>query len=158
MNRINLLLLLDRLEEMIDGSTRVPLTDKALIDGEEALELIRKIREALPEEVRQAEWLSAEQERVLQQGRAEAERIRQQAEEYANRLVGEHELVKAARLQSQKIVEEANQRAAAVQKGANEYVDNTLGVLESRLEKIGAEIAHTLQQIRNGREELRKGS
>ncbi|MBE3577357.1 MAG: ATPase [Limnochordales bacterium] len=157
MNRINILLLLDRLEELIESSPRVPLTDKALVNVEEAVTLLQKIRESLPEAIKQAEWLSAEQERLLQRSRNEAEKVVSQAQEYAAQLLNDHELVKAARQHAQRITEEAVAQAAAVQKGADEYAEQLLGQLESRLERLLADINRSLQQVRNGRQELRRG-
>ncbi|MGE5483286.1 MAG: ATPase [Bacteroidota bacterium] len=157
MNRINILLLLDRLEELIETSPRVPLTDKALLNVEEALGLLQKIRDTLPEEIKQAEWLSSEQERLLQRSRSEAEKVLNQAQEYAAQLVNDHELVRAARQHAQRIAEEAIVQAAAVQRGADEYAEQLLGQLEGRLERLLSDINRSLQQVRNGRQELRRG-
>jgi cell division septum initiation protein DivIVA len=157
MNRINILLLLDRLEELIETSPRVPLTDKALLNVEEALGLLQKIRDTLPEEIKQAEWLSSEQERLLQRSRSEAEKVLNQAQEYAAQLVNDHELVRAARQHAQRIAEEATVQAAAVQRGADEYAEQLLGQLEGRLERLLSDINRSLQQVRNGRQELRRG-
>ena len=63
MNRMNLIILLDRLDQLIDSAPEIPLTGKALIDAEAALELVDKIRNAIPEEVKRAEWLASEKDR-----------------------------------------------------------------------------------------------
>ena len=58
--------------------------------------MIDKIRNALPEEVKHAEWLTAEKDRMLKESQAEAERIVIQAEEYVAKMVSESEIVKKA--------------------------------------------------------------
>ncbi|HHV54032.1 MAG TPA: ATPase [Firmicutes bacterium] len=156
MNRMSMLLLLDRLEDLIAGSPRLPLTEKALVNAEEALELLQKIREVLPEEIKQAEWLSAEQERLLERTRLEADQLLSQAQQRAAQLLSEHEIVKAARQHAQRISEEAAAQAAAVEQGANQYAEEVLGQLEVRLERLVADLSRSLQQVRNGRQELRR--
>jgi hypothetical protein len=51
---------LNRMESIIESSGRLPFSGKRAIDGIELLELIDRIRIALPEEIRQAETLIAE--------------------------------------------------------------------------------------------------
>lgn len=43
MNRINLIILLDKLEDIIDNAPEIPLTGRVLLDSDELLELIEKI-------------------------------------------------------------------------------------------------------------------
>ncbi len=149
MNRMNLVILLDRLDQMIDSAPEIPLTGKALVDAETALDLIDKIRNAIPEEVKRAEWLTSEKDRVLQEGQAEAERIIQQAEEYVAKMVSESEIAKQAQAQAKQIVEAARKRAGEIEGGAGEYADQVLSRLEEQLDK-------TLRVVRKGREELQR--
>ena len=71
MNRMNLLLLLDRLEQMVQEAPRMPIGHRALINAREMLDMIDKIRESLPEEVRRADRLASETERVMDGSRSE---------------------------------------------------------------------------------------
>lgn len=148
MNRMNLVILLDRLDQLIDSAPEIPLTGKSLIDAEEALDLIDKIRNALPEEVRRAERLASEKERVLQESQVEAERIVVQAEEYVAKMVSESEIVSRARDEANRIIEEARRRARELEKDANEYADRVLSNLQSALER-------TLAVVKQGRDELK---
>ena len=149
LNRMNLVILLDRLDQLIDSAPEIPLTGKSLIDAEEALDLIDKIRNALPEEVRRAERLASEKERLLQESQVEAERIVIQAEEYVAKMVSESEIVSRAKEEANRILEEARRQARELEKDANEYADRVLSNLQSALEK-------TLAVIKQGREELVK--
>lgn len=149
MNRMNLVILLDRLDQLIEGAPEIPLTGKSLIDAEEALDLIDKIKNALPEEVRRAEWLASERERVLQEGQAEAERILLEAEEYVQKMVAESEIVKKAREEAARILEEARKEAMELEKGARDYADQVMSNLEEAL-------AQTLAVVKKGRERLRE--
>ncbi len=145
---MNLILLLDRLEQLIESAPEIPLTGRCLIDADEALELLEKIRQALPEEVKQAEWLTTEKDRVIQEGQAEAERLILQAEEYVAKLVSESEVVKRAQAEATRILEEARRQAQEMEAGAGQYADAILANLQESLEK-------TLRVVKKGREELK---
>lgn len=148
MNRMNLVILLDRLDQLIDSAPEIPLIGKALIDAEVALDLVDKIRNAIPEEVKRAEWLTSEKDRMLQESQAEAERILAQAEEYAAKLVMEHELVGKAREEASLLIAKAQEHAKEIEQGADSYAESVLSNLQDHLDKV-------LRVVRKGREELR---
>lgn len=145
---MNLVILLDRLDQLIDSAPEIPLTGKSLLDADEALDLIDKIRNALPEEVKRAEWLASEKERVMQESQQEAERIVVEAEEYVAKLVSESEIIKKAKEEAKKIIEEARAEAREMEKGAKEYAEGVLNNLQGALER-------TLAVVKKGKEELK---
>ena len=145
---MNLVILLDRLDQFIDSAPEIPLTGKSLLDADEALDLIDKIRNALPEEVKRAEWLASEKERVMQESQQEAERIVVEAEEYVAKLVSESEIIKKAKEEAKKIIEEARAEAREMEKGAKEYAEGVLNNLQGALER-------TLAVVKKGKEELK---
>ena len=59
---------LDRMERTIESSGRMLFSGKRIVDGVELLELIDRIRIALPEEMRQAEALQSGEGRFIQLG------------------------------------------------------------------------------------------
>jgi len=145
---MTLLSLLDQLEEMIDSAPEIPFTGRAVIDGDQALELLARIREALPEEYRtgaQGEAAAADDAAVPPP--TEAERIIMEAEAYANRLVSEHEVTQRAEEEAQRILEKARQQARELELEAEQYALSVLERLESSLER-------TLQVVQRGKEEL----
>ncbi len=147
MNRINLVVLLEQLEELVEKAPELPLTGKVLIDADELLDLIDQIRTSVPEEVRRAEAVSVEKDRVIAEGQQKAERIVAQAEEYASKLIKESEIHRQAEQEARRIVEEASQRAQEIRRGADEYADQVLRNLQDALEK-------TLSVVSKGREQL----
>lgn len=144
---MNLMILLDRLDQMIESATEIPLTGKCLIDAEEALDLLDRIRNAIPEEVKRAEWLNAEKDRVIREGQAEAERMLAQAQEYVNKMVSESEITRRAKEQRDRIIAEAEEQARAIEQEARAYAQSVLANLQEALER-------TLEVVRRGREEL----
>lgn len=144
---MNLIILLDRLDQMIESATEIPLTGKCLIDAEEALDLLDRIRNAIPEEVKRAEWLTAEKDRVIREGQAEAERMLSQAQEYIAKMVSESEITRRAKEERERILSEAREEAAAIEREARDYAESVLANLQTALER-------TLEVVRRGRDEL----
>ena len=83
MNRVNLLVLIDQLEALVEKAPEVPLVGKVLIDADELLDLLDIIRAAVPEEIKRAEAVSSEREKMIAEGQEQVERMIAKAEEYA---------------------------------------------------------------------------
>lgn len=144
---MNLLLLLDRMEQMVEEGPRMPLGNRCLIHAPEALELIDKMREALPEQVRRADQMATDSERVLKQSRGEADRILREAEDYVARLVSESEVLRRAEEEAERIMEKARDHAEEIRTGADAYAEGVLANLQTALER-------TLRTVKQGRTEL----
>lgn len=147
MNQMNLINLLGQLEELIQKAPEVPLTGRAIIDGDLALELIEKIRNAVPEEIRRAEKLQGEREAFLREAQAEADETIQRAEAYAAKLVSDSHVVQRAKQEAERIMEDARRQCEELRREADKYALDVLTDLENRL-------SHLLEVIRNGRAEL----
>lgn len=151
MNRINLVMLLDKLEEIVSDATEIPLTGRVLLDSDELLDLIDKIRSSIPEEVKRAEMVSTEKDRVLSEGQQKAERMIAQAEEYAARLIQESEITRQAQEEADRILTDAREEAEEMQRGAKEYAMGVLDELDESLQK-------TLSVVAKGRDNLQDES
>ena len=154
----DLMALLDRLEDLVNNSMRVPLTGKVLVDEDEVYDLIDSARELIPEEIREAKWVARERERLLEDARQEALRILedarqeaaatlQDAEENTARLADESAIMEKARLRAEEIVSHARDVAQEIHEGAQEYAAELLDNLNSFLTK-----AH--EAIEEGRRQL----
>ncbi len=145
MPKMNILLLLDHLEKI--AANNFKMAGKVWIDREELLELVKKIRIALPDEIKEAEWVSREKERYIAQAQEEAKRILKEAENYAERLVREDQITARAEEDAHRIINEAKQMAREIEIEALQYANQLLENLEDSLER-------TLTVVHKGREEL----
>ena len=59
---MDVLILLDKLDDLIYGSKQILLTDQVRVDREEAYSLLDQIRVTLPEEIKQARSLVKERQ------------------------------------------------------------------------------------------------
>ena len=76
--------LLDNLEDLIENSKKVPLSNKIMVEQREALDLIKDVRNKLPEELKVAKFVRQERERILAEAKKEANDIVKEAE---NRII-----------------------------------------------------------------------
>lgn len=155
--KIDILKLLDELEEHVEGSKQV--MNKALwVDLDEFFARTNKIRASLPEEMKRANRISRESQRILEdareearrlleEARAEAERTVTAARAEAERLVEQGEIRRLATEKAAEIIAAAEQRAEEIRKGAHGYAREVLGNLEVSVNKI-------LASIRKGQEQL----
>lgn len=149
LNRINLIILLDKLEDLIEQAPEIPLTGRVLLDADEVLDLLERIRNAVPEEVKRAEIVSIEKERMLQDARQQAEKIISDAKKEAVKYIKDSEIYKQAQAEAKKILEEAHEKAEELKLHSNEYAKNVLSELEEQLQK-------TLTVVTNGKVLLSK--
>ncbi len=89
-------LLLDRLEQSLNDSTRVPMSAYLLVNEDKIFSIVDQMRVAVPEEVKRANRVEAEKDRILAQAKEEAERIRELARQEADELVKRDNIIVAA--------------------------------------------------------------
>ena len=144
---MDVLVLIDKLDDIIHNARSVPLTDSVMIDREEIYDILDQMRSTIPEEIKQARWIVKERQEMLAEAKQEAERVLTEAQERADRLASETEVVRLAERNAQQIMEDARERERDTRLGAEDYADEVLGNLELNLDKfIGA--------VRRGRERL----
>jgi cell division septum initiation protein DivIVA len=144
---MDVLVLIDKLDDIIHNARSVPLTDSVMIDREEMYDILDQMRSTIPEEIKQARWIVKERQEMLAEAKQEAERLLTEAQERAERLASETEVVRLAERNAQQVMEDARERERETRLGAEDYADEVLGNLEINLDKfIGA--------VRRGRERL----
>jgi cell division septum initiation protein DivIVA len=153
---------LEQLEELIREAKSMPLSSSVLINREEVLELIAELKEAMPEELKQARWIVKDREELLAKARDEGERIVEHANEEQLRMARKEEIVARATAEADRVVSEGEERARVMRSEAEDYVDAKLAQFEISIRKIveasqGSTKAlnRTLDQVEVGRERLR---
>lgn len=145
---MNALRLLDELEDIIENSSSIPFAGKVLIDKGEILDLIKEIRIQLPDEVKQAQWIKEERQRILIEAQQEADSIMQDARVHIEEMVEKDEITKKAQKRSEEIISQAQINAKEIRLGARQYADELLADMEKKLEDLA-------QIIRDNRKELK---
>ncbi len=146
---MDILHLVDRLEEVFNSGTAVPLSHKLLVDEDRVLEIIDQMRVSIPEEVKKAQQVLAQRDRILAQAQEEAARTVQLAKEKAEQLVSRDAMVQAAQGKAEQIIQAARTDAETIRAEADDYTIEVLTGLE-------AELVKSLSQARNGIAKLRE--
>ena len=151
---MDVLVLIDKLDDLVHQAKAVPLTDQVRIDREEIWEILDQMRATIPEEIKQARWIVKERQEMLGEAKREAERIIQEAREIAQREASQQEIVRLAERQASQILESARQREREVRLGAEDYADQILSTLETNLGKFLSAVQRGREQLAQGRSEL----
>lgn len=107
------------------------------------LEIIDQMRISIPEEVKKAQQVLAQRDRVLAQSQEEANRTIALAKKKGDEFVSRDAIVEAAQTRAEQIIDQARADAEAVRRDADDYIIETLGSLE-------AELTRLITQARNG--------
>ena len=140
---MDILQLIDRLEELFNESKTIPLTRNVMVDEDKMLDIIDQMRIAIPEEVKKAQQLLGQRDRVLAQAQEEANRTLEIARQKAEQLVAKDMVVVEAQRRADQILSQARADGEGVRADADDYVVNSLRQLEAELER-------NLNQVRNG--------
>jgi len=140
---MDILQMIDRLEELLNESRPLPFTHNVIVDEDRMLDLIDQMRVSIPEEVKKAQQLMAQRDRLIAQAQEEANRTVNLARDRSTELVERDQVVQAAYSQAEQIKAQATADGDAIRREADEYVLETLRSLELEMER-------TLNQVRNG--------
>ncbi len=125
--------ILIQIEETLHMARKVPLSDQCMVDRDEILFLIGLVREKLPEELQQAKWLLQHNKQLITESRKEAESILSDAEVKMARMIDEHEITQQAKIEAQRIIDNANTQSRQIQSSTMDYVKDNLDDLEDQL-------------------------
>jgi cell division septum initiation protein DivIVA len=145
----------DEMYDLIAEASRIPLTDKILIEESDLAGILDDLKEAIPKEVKNASQVLDEQQNIvtkareeadaiIEQAKAEAERIVTVAKGEAERMMRQEEIVKQAEafaedakataMRNKESVEgEANAYSERVKTDSLQYADDMLGYLSKSL-------------------------
>jgi len=125
--------LLEEIEEICDTAPGVPLTNKIMVDKAELLEIVDDIRNALPDEIQQAQFIKDERERILNDAREEYEEMIRDAEQRAEVLIDQNEITTRARQRAREIEDNAAAGAKQLKMSTYDYIDKVLYEFQNKM-------------------------
>jgi len=140
---MDILHLVDRMEELFNAGKPVPLTRNVMVDENAFMDIIDQMRISIPEEIKKAQQITAQKDRILAQAQEEANRTVALAREKSEKLIEKSEVYQAAQAKVDMITDQASKEASQSMMDADRYVIETLSNLEHELNKV-------LAQVRNG--------
>lgn len=151
---MDILQLIDRLEEIFNEGKAVPFTHNVIVDEDRMLELIDQMRIAIPEEVKKAQQVVAQRDRVMAQAQEEANRTLTLAREKADQLVQKDLIIQEAQRRAEQIVSQARADAEGTRADADNYVIDTLMQLQDQIAKLSNQVSNGIRMVQE--EQMRK--
>jgi cell division septum initiation protein DivIVA len=151
---MDILQLIDRLEELFNDAKALPFTHNVVVDEDRMLELIDQMRIAIPEEVKKAQQITAQRDRVMAQAQEEANRTLQLARDKSDQLIQKDMIVQEAQRRADQIVAQARGEAEATRIDTDNYVVDTLMQLQDQIAKMSNQVANGIRMVQE--EQMRK--
>jgi uncharacterized protein YnzC (UPF0291/DUF896 family) len=149
---MDILQLIDRLEELFNESKSIPLTRNVMVDEDRMLDIIDQMRIAIPEEVKKAQQLLGQRDRVLAQAQEEANRTIEIARQKADQLTSKEMVVQEAQRRAEIILSQAREDAENIRSDADDYVTKSLTQLQAELERISNQVANGIRVVQDEQE------
>jgi F0F1-type ATP synthase membrane subunit b/b' len=129
--------LLRRAIDIIATAPTMPLSSSPRIDRDEMIELLEESLHRLPEELRQARWMLKERQEFVAKTRREADELLEAARVRAERMVQRTEVVRAAEQRARQVMETAEADSRRLKHETEDFLDQRLGSFEILLDKLG---------------------
>ena len=142
---VNIIELLEYLQDLFDNSAKVPMSGKIMLDKREVLETIDQIINYLPDQLKKAEWIMNEKERILNEAKKEYESVKKETSNMMRKNVENHDLVREAKIRAEEIIASAQRDAKAIRLGSRDYSDEILSQLNTEIEKQKIKLITSLQ-------------
>jgi cell division septum initiation protein DivIVA len=128
--------LIDEVEDALAEGRRVPFSGRLLVDEERILDIIDRMRVAIPEEQKRARRIIQEQERLIAEAQARLQQV-----------LDERGLLEAIDAERARLLQQAEHEATQVRAGADEYARQVLEELDERLMKLVTSVRNGLSTL-----------
>lgn len=156
---MNIISLIQELEEIIDDAGSVPFSKKVTVNPDDIYSIINDLKDSIPQEIKDAEWVNNERDRILSEANSQANSINEKAKlevqkayDEANRrfkeLVSEHNVTQVANEESERIIAEAKSTAQTITTNSLAYVDQILS-------KTSDDLRNSIDKIEENRSKLK---
>lgn len=125
--------LIQEIEDVLDTSSGFPLTGKVMIDPGEIKALLKEIRDELPEEIQQAQWIKNERQRILDDAKKEYDSLIKVANEKADQLVDEHDITLRAKKRADDIMRVTEENVRNLKMDTFQYIDEVLYTFQEKI-------------------------
>lgn len=157
---------LDMLEDLLESSKSAPFSNKISIDKEQIYDIMSEMRMNLPVEMRQAQRIIEDHDKIIAEAKSKAAHIIKEAEVHAQELADEHEVYKIAVEQAKSLMDETKKSARDMRLSAIDYADEILSKTENAIREsmsslniqyrtVEDSFTETIEVLYSNRQELR---
>ena len=141
---------LNRLEEIILDSPRIPFVGRTLIDEEQLLDQLDIVRLNLPVAFQEAEMIVRHKDEILQEAELYAEEIIENAEQRAAQILNEMGLVQQAKVEADQLRNQVQQDCEAIQQATIAEIEQIRYQAQQELEEMRIRAMAECDEIQNG--------
>ncbi|MGB7440719.1 MAG: ATP synthase F0 subunit B [Coleofasciculaceae cyanobacterium] len=141
---------LDRIEEIIFDSPRIPFTRRTLVDEEILLAQLDLVRENLPSAFEQAEKIVRQRDEILLQAEEYAQEIMEAAERRADQILDELGIIEQAELEARRIRQQVQQECEVIQEQTFSEIERMQLQAQQELEQMRQLVLAECEDIQNG--------
>jgi len=126
---------LDDIEEVLETSRKIPLSSRIQVEKEKILDILNDIRLNLPDDIRSAQRILSDHDRIVADAQRKAQDILDSAEAEAKTRTSHHEIFRRANDTANELMENAKNDARDLRLNAMDYADEKLAETESQLKE-----------------------
>ena len=141
---------LNRLEEMILDSPRIPLTRRTLVDEEQLLDQLDLIRLNLPSAFQESDIIVRHNDEILQEAEEYAQEIVTMAEQRAARILNEMGLIQQAKSEADQLRQQVQNECDTLQQQTLSEIEQIRYRLQQELEEMRSRTMAECEEIQNG--------
>lgn len=141
---------LNRLEEIVLDSPRIPLTRRTLVDEEQLLDQLDLVRLNLPIAFQEAELIIRHKDELIQEAELYAQEIIGAAEQRASELLNEMGLIQQAKVEADQLRQQVQLDCEAIQQATITEIEQIRYQAQQELEEMRARAIAECEEIQNG--------
>ncbi|MBA3449928.1 MAG: ATPase [Chloroflexia bacterium] len=130
----DVLILLDRLEELVGVGRRLPLSTRVMVEEEEFLGLLDQIRAAVPREIRQAQRVVEERSDIITTAQGEAAKILDMARSQAEYIISDQGVINEARQRGEEYLRQVDLEQKRSIGQIDDYALQQIGKVEEAIQ------------------------
>lgn len=144
---------IDRLEEKILNSPRVPLTGKTMVNEEELLAQLDLIRSSVPAALKTAQEILEYKHQIVQEAQQQAQQLIAEANLHAYQVANELGIIDRAEVEAKEIRQQAIAESEQIRQQATLEIDRIRNHSVQELERMRQIVMEECQQMQAGADE-----
>jgi F0F1-type ATP synthase membrane subunit b/b' len=141
---------LNRLEEMVLGSPRIPLTRRTLVDEEKLLDQLDFIRLSLPEAFAEAAGILQQKQEILLEAEEYGQQIVDAAQAKRAQILDEGDILRQAQREAEQLRRQVQQECEAMMQETLAEIDRKHHAAQQELEEMRQTAIAQAQEIEDG--------
>lgn len=144
---------LNRLEEILLTSFRIPLTRRTLVDEEKLLEQLDFIRLSLPEAFQEAVLIIQQKEEILLEAEAYGQQMVEVAQAKRAQVLNESDIIRQAEQQAEQLRRQVQQECEQMMQETLDEIERKRRACQQEIEEMRRQAMEQAEQIAQGADE-----